>query len=57
MNACYFLEPTGIKTRWQVLWRTNAQSDWVQGQIGKFFVTLAAVVCQQKNRYALRRCE
>ena len=25
MNACYFLEPTGMKTRWQVLQSTNAR--------------------------------
>ena len=65
MNACYFIEPTGMKTRWQVLqstnarmkemlfevrgsylhFITNAQSDRVQGYIGKFFVTFNSCSC------------
>ena len=53
MNACYALEPTSLKTRWQVLQRTNVQSDRVPGCAGlrkKDFVTLAVDICQGEKQ-------
>jgi len=50
MNACYALQPTSIKTLDGRFCRTQYQfsvRQGVQGYKGKFFVTLAVVVCQQ----------
>ena len=47
MNACYALEPTRMKTRWQVICRVPMFSGrGCAGLRKKGFVTLAVDVCQ-----------
>ena len=46
MNACYALEPTRMKTRWQVLFCSVGEG--VQVYVRKV-VTLAVNVCQEEK--------
>ena len=54
MNACYALEPTSMKTRWQVCRVPMFSRTGCAGLSKKGFVKLAVDVCQGEHRYALR---